>query len=543
MFKYIKKQIPILILVLLVLIISNYFDVKFNLLLMELIDDTIAGNMSNFMKNTILIAIYISLSLIAYTLSDLVKAFFVKKSATSIKSGYLRRIFKKNLNEFQKENTSTYMSILTNDYQLLETNYLTPLMELLSSVVSFGAGVYIFTIVDPIILLICGGLMVINVLVSLIGSKPINKHNEERSNMLGKYTAYIKEVLSAFHIIKSNNLQQKIRKDYIEKSTAVQHKGYIIDKIHSYIFALQDANFGITFIGLLLIITYMAIKGNITFGAVVLITQSTEKLVWPVTNFTQSLPKLMSVKSILKRMDNSLKNKTDYEETIDFDNFKHEICFKDVSFSYDDNLVLDEVNLTFEKGKKYLVVGPSGGGKSTILRLLRKYFNPNEGEILIDDIPLKDVKKEQYFNIIANIEQNVFLFEDTIKNNLTLYKDYSEEQIYDALHRAGLDDFIASLPDGIEAIIYDNGKNISGGERSRIAIARGLLNNSQIIFLDEAFASLDYDKASEIEKSILNLENVTVINVSHVIIKENKNQYDQVYVVNKKKALTLVSEE
>ena len=509
---------------------------------MEVIDDAVSG-LDTFNAKVVQILIYILLLFVTLVILDLLKAWFINLSALSIKSGFLKRIFKKNLNEFQNENNSKYMSTLTNDYDLIETNYLESIILMIDSIATFAAGIYLFAIIDPIIILITFGLMVINVIVSYFGSKPVNKHNEERSIMLGNYTAYIKEVLSAFHIIKTNNLQDKIKKDYYNKSEQVQKKGYVIDKIHSFIFALQNTNFTITFTALLLIIAYMSITGDITFGAVVLISQSSEKLIWPITNFTETLPKLMSVKSIIKRMDKSLENISNYEETIDFNTFTSKIELKDVKFAYDDNVVLDGANLEFQKGKKYLIVGPSGGGKSTVLRLLRKYFNPNDGEITIDGIPLKDIKKEQYFNCIANIEQNVFLFEDSIKNNLTLYKDYTEDEINDALKRAGLDEFIKSLPKGIETIIYDNGKNISGGERSRIAIARGLLNKSQIIILDEAFASLDYDRASEIEKSILNLENVTVINVSHVIIKENKDQYDQVYVVNKKKVLTLVNEE
>lgn len=543
MFKYIRKLIPLILILIIVQIAANYYDISINFVLKDIIDNTIDGNMSDFTKNTISIMTYITISVLIYILFDFLRALFLKQAAVSIRSKYLKKIFGKNVNEFQSENNAKYMSILTNDYDLIETNYLIPLMEILWSVVTIGAGIYVFTVVDPIILLVFGGLMILNTFVSMVGSKPVNKHNQERSKMLGNYTGYIKEVLSAFHIIKTNDLQVKIRNDYAEKSKEVQHKGFIVDKIHSFIFALQNTNFMITFIGSFLFISYWAITGRITFGALILITQTTDKLVWPVANITQNLPKLMSVKSIVRRMEQSLENKYTYEETVDFNSFNNDIIFNDVSFSYDDNHVLEKVNLSFEKGKKYLIVGPSGGGKSTVLRLLRKYFNPQEGEILVDGIPLKDIKKEQYFNNIANIEQNVFLFEDTIRNNLTLYKDYADEQIYDALHRAGLDDFIKALPQGIETIIYDNGKNISGGERSRIAIARGLLNNSQIIFLDEAFASLDYERASEIERSILDLDNVTVINVSHVIIKENKHDYDHIFVVNKKKALELVSEE
>lgn len=197
------------------------------------------------------------------------------------------------------------------------------------------------------------------------------------------------------------------------------------------------------------------------------------------------------------------------------------------------------MNLTFEKGKKYLVIGPSGGGKSTVLRLLRKYLNPLSGNVLIDNVNLMDIKKTDYFSKIANIEQQIFLFEDTLRNNLTLYKDYSDEEIWDAIDRAGLHEFVKSQTEGMNRMILDNGKNISGGEKSRVAIARGLLSKANIIFLDEAFASLDYAKAREIEESLLSLEGVTVINVSHVIIEENKDKYDDVIIVKNKQTSLL----
>jgi ATP-binding cassette subfamily C protein len=285
----------------------------------------------------------------------------------------------------------------------------------------------------------------------------------------------------------------------------------------------------------------MAVKGAITLGAVILIVQSAEKIIWPIQSFSEALPKILSIKSILKRIDETLKNKTEYHETLDFSGFQSAINLKNVKFGYEDTLVLEDVSVDFEKGKKYLIVGPSGGGKSTILKLLRKYFNPESGDILIDNVPLKDIKKEQYFAHIANIEQNVFLFEDTVRNNLTLYKEYSHEDINSAIERSGLTDFIANLPNGLETMIYDNGKNISGGERSRLAIARGLINKSDIIFLDEAFANLDSEKAKAIEKSLLALSDVTIINVSHIVFKEHQHLYDNVYVVKNKMATRLLT--
>jgi ABC-type multidrug transport system fused ATPase/permease subunit len=179
------------------------------------------------------------------------------------------------------------------------------------------------------------------------------------------------------------------------------------------------------------------------------------------------------------------------------------------------------------------MIGPSGGGKSTILRLVRKYFNPDQGAILLDGVDLVDIRRESYYRHIANVEQQVFLFEDTLRNNLTLYKDYSDEEIMRAIEGAGLSDYLERLPDGLEHIIVDNGKNLSGGERARVAIARGLIARADLLLLDEAFASLDERVARNIEKTLLSLDGVTVLSVSHVLFPDTMPFYDAVFEVKR----------
>jgi len=200
---------------------------------------------------------------------------------------------------------------------------------------------------------------------------------------------------------------------------------------------------------------------------------------------------------------------------------------------------LPKIDVTIERGQKIAVVGYNGVGKSTLLKLLRKYFSPQNGDVFVDGMPLKDIIKTSYFSHISNVEQQVFLFEDTIRNNITLYKDYSDEEVYAAINQAGLRDFLVPHPQGLETMIYDNGKNISGGEKSRIAIARGLLHKADIIFLDEAFASLDSTVAKEIENTILRLEGITVINVSHVVFEESKDRYHDIFMVKEQNVYSI----
>jgi ATP-binding cassette subfamily C protein len=490
--------------------------------------------MSGFAAYATDLAILLSAQIPLRLLFSFLRGRFIKNTLLKMKTEYIKKVFGKNINEFNKENNAKYISALTNDFNLIEIDYITGILKVLEGITNFLTGVIIIIIISPIILAVGIFVILVSVAISSIATRPVKKKNKERSTLLEEYSAFTKEVLSAFNIIKTNDLETRVSETFKKQSDKVQSKQYQIDKLISFVYALNNVNFGFTVFALLLTVSYLAITGIATIASVVVIIQNTFNIVGPIAELAEALPKIITSNALFEKIDASLKNIEDYKETKSFDGFKKKIELKNVSFSYDNDLVLDDISLSFEKGKKYLVVGPSGGGKSTILRLLRKYFNPAKGTILIDGVNLKDIKKVDYFNKIANIEQQVFLFEDTLKNNLTLYKNYTNQEIMDAIKRAGLDDFLKTHKEGLKYKIVDNGKNVSGGEKSRIAIARGLLNKADIILLDEAFASLDYNKAKEIEDSILALKNVTIINVSHVKIKENLVKYDIIYSVNNK---------
>jgi ATP-binding cassette subfamily C protein len=508
------------------------FEISFTIL--DLVNEVTAGNMSGFATYATDLAILLSAQIPLRLLFSFLRGRFIKNTLLKMKTEYIKKVFGKNINEFNKENNAKYISALTNDFNLIEIDYITGILKVLEGITNFLTGVIIIIIISPIILAVGIFVILVSVAISSIATRPVKKKNKERSTLLEEYSAFTKEVLSAFNIIKTNDLETRVSETFKKQSDKVQSKQYQIDKLISFVYALNNVNFGFTVFALLLTVSYLAITGIATIASVVVIIQNPFNIVGPIAELAEALPKIITSNALFEKIDASLKNIEDYKETKSFDGFKKKIELKNVSFSYDNDLVLDDITLSFEKGKKYLVVGPSGGGKSTILRLLRKYFNPAKGTILIDGVNLKDIKKVDYFNKIANIEQQVFLFEDTLKNNLTLYKNYTNQEIMDAIKRAGLEDFLKTHAEGLKYKIVDNGKNVSGGEKSRIAIARGLLNKADIILLDEAFASLDYNKAKEIEDSILALKNVTIINVSHVKIKENLGKYDVVYSVNNK---------
>ena len=532
--KSLAKSIKWLVIAALIAAISFSIDGLLSIQMMKAIDAVTQMDRSTFMSQLIWMVLLLLMLVPTNLILAFIKGKYKKSAVVHAKRHYVGRVFEKEIHKFQAENTATYLSALTNDINNIEMNYIDGRYEVLVNFISFLIGIIVIAYVSPIALGAGLALGVLGVVISIVMGKPLERHQTQRSVFYKSYTSYIKEFLSAFHIIKSNNLSQKVREDFYSKSKDIQDKGYDIDVIISYISASQ--NFIMLFImyGLLAFSVFLAISGQLTLGGVVLIVNNMEKIMFPLMQISEWLPKIGSTKGVFASMDALLINTEDNHESVVIEKFDDLIRFEAVSFSYDDEKVFDEVSFDIVKGKKYLIVGPSGGGKSTLLKLLRKYFNPSSGMIKIDDNNIRHVTKETYFHQLANIEQQVFIFEDTLRNNLCLYKNYSEDEINLAIKRAGLTDFLMNHPDGLERMLYDNGKNISGGEKSRIAIARGLLQKARIIILDEAFSSLDVTVAKDIEKTLLALEDVTVVNVSHVIFDESKKKYDCIFMVKNK---------
>ncbi|GAB6107016.1 ABC transporter ATP-binding protein [Fusibacter bizertensis] len=532
--KTILKATPILAIAALVAIVVFSLEGLISIEMMKAIDAVTAQKkdvFGNHIKSLLLVAALLvpTTLFLAY-----LKGRYKKKAIVSAKRYYMEQIFDKEINQFQSENTAMYISALTNDVSNIEMNFIDGLYEVVVNLMNFIVGIIVIAYVSPIALAVGLVLGILGTVISVVMGKPLQKHQEHRSEFYKNYTSYIKEFLSAFHIIKSNNLNEKVREDFFKKSEEIQEKGYLIDRIVSYISATQNFMMMSMMYGLLAFSVYLTIKGNLTLGGVILIVNNMEKIMFPLMQISEWLPKIQSSKGIFKRIDSLLIKEEGHIETVPIETIDDAIAFDDVSFSYDVQEVLNHTNFNFEKGKKYLVIGPSGGGKSTVLKLMRKYFNPTDGEIRVDQNNLKDVLKKNYFLQLANIEQQVFIFEDTLMNNLCLYKDYDEAEIKQAIKRAGLTDFVQAHPQGLERMLYDNGKNISGGEKSRIAIARGLLQHAKVIILDEAFSSLDSVIAKDIERTLLGLEDVMVVNVSHVIFEDTKENYDKIYMIKNK---------
>jgi ATP-binding cassette subfamily C protein len=205
--------------------------------------------------------------------------------------------------------------------------------------------------------------------------------------------------------------------------------------------------------------------------------------------------------------------------------FNRSIEIKNLSFQFEERNVLSDINLKIEKGKKYLLKGPSGSGKSTLIKLLSKVYDNYEGTIEIDGVNLKDIEISEFNNKVSFIFQDVFLFEDSLYNNISLFKPDYDERVKEAVIKSGLNDMMEWDSDFINMDLSENGKNLSGGQRQRISIARAIAKDVDVLFADEATSSLDSELGKKIEETLLKME-CTLIAVSHRTYEEVSELYD-----------------
>lgn len=300
--------------------------------------------------------------------------------------------------------------------------------------------------------------------------------------------------------------------------------------------AISEGSANITFIINILLGIYMSMKGFLSIGSVIGVIQLINYIVYPINRIVDGYSRYKAVKAVNKRVEELLSQNDKSKEYLEKVEKLLPIKLEKVSFSYKGNeQILKEINLVIEENKKYVVVGKSGSGKSTLVKLIAKYYEEYSGNILYDIQNGKELDRSSLLSELAMIQQNVIVFDDTLKKNIIMNQNYSEEEIRKAVEESGLSEFVKNLPNGLDTCIEENGRNISGGEKQRIAIARALIRKVPFMILDEATSSLDNENAYKIESSILNQEGLTALVVTHHLRKELLEKYDCILVMKEGK--------
>lgn len=514
-----------------VTIVTSTFGLVVSWLLKELID-MMAGESRVTMTQILYIVLGVVVADIAFmVLSYYSEPHFIRRAMRQYKAGAFSYLSKNNIASFQKESSASYLSALTNDATTIENSYLGQIMMIISKILAFFGSLLLMLYYSPLLTGFVILILLLPTMVSAVMGKKMQKAQKEVSDRNSAFTAAMADCLGGFTVIKSFRAEEEALKIFSEENDKLEEAKCRLRKIgvvagNLGMMAGMTAQMGVFLMG-----TYLAMSGKgLTPGSVMLFVNLMNFLISPVSELPKLLAGKKAASALIDKLAESLSEnkKTEGDETVG--TIGEGIRFRNVSFSYDgEKEVLHDIDCDFQPGRSYAIVGGSGSGKSTLLNLLLSGNNTYKGNISVDGKELKDISADSLYDLMTVIQQNVFIFNSTIRDNVTMFRDFPSEKVEAAMRKAHLFPLVSER--GEDYRCGENGNQLSGGEKQRISIARSLLKESSVLLADEVTSALDAQTSCEVINGILDLEDVTRIVVTHTLEESLLRRYDEILVV------------
>lgn len=532
--EYGKKHLLEFIWVGLTSVLFSAVFVGISLVLQEAIDSAIAGNVE---KAVWLSAGFIVIFAFVYWLQAFSLVKLNQKVMGEIRGNIVKKILCKNTMEFKEYKETDYISLFQNDVKKIEDTYLNTFFSIISATMQLLLAIVVMTHYSWIFTVVMIGMTVLMFLVPAVFSKKLSQANEEVSKAQQTLTEGLSEVVFGYEVIKSFQKENYRISIFEGRNQLMQRKAKKLE-------LCKQANSGASNVlafSMQMVICVLAgwfiCQGKMSYGSMVGVIQASGSITSPLFQLFAWIPVLKSFHPIWEKIASYTKCNEDesqnLKETAGSRNTWEKITLRNVDFAYpnEEKQALTDINLTIKRGKKYLIVGESGGGKSTLINVLCGNFIPQKGEILIDGVQLQGTVS--FLKKLSSVVwQNIFLFNESISHNI-LMGDRENERLNQVITRARIEDLVTEK--GIGFLVGSNGDQLSGGQKQRIAIARALYAKKDILVLDEGISALDPETAKEIETDILGEEGKTVISISHHVLPDLLKMYDEVWEVKEGK--------
>ena len=467
---------------------------------------------------------------IIYTLVTIIKPRYRKKAITQYKNRVYSKLLEKNIDSFNKHETSTYISSFTNDVTYIEDNYIFSIFDLITQITLFVCSLVIMIAYSPLLSFVAIILSLLPLAVALIIGSRLEGFENKISNQNGSFMHFIKDNMIGYSTIKIFKSEYKIKELFKKENNKLEdlkkRKTRTIVLIEFLQAATQTiAQFGVFFFGAFLCIR----NKNFSPSVLILFVQLMNYVMMPLATIPSIISKRRAAKPLFKKIETLLEDDSAVIEQEIL--FNKKISINKLNFSYDEKSIINNLDLEIEKNKSYAIVGTSGSGKTTLLNLMIGKNKNYSGEIKYDELEIKGISPESLYEVVSYVEQNVFVFDDTIINNITMYSEVNPKLLEEVIKKSGLSSLIKEK--GIDYKCGESGCNLSGGEKQRISIARALLKNSQILLMDEATSALDNDTSSSIMSNVLNLSDITKVVITHKLDENILKKFDEIIVMSK----------
>ena len=456
---------------------------------------------------------------------------YISRAMRQYKNKAFGLLSMKNISAFREENTSSYLSALTNDATAIEMNHVASLQPIVTKVVSFICALILMVYFSPLLTLFSILIITIPMMVSAVTGKKMAEVQKEVSDRNAEFTSVLTDCLSGFQVIKSFRAEKEVNGLFYDENGKLEDTKCRLKKVEVITGRMGGIAGMLSQLGVFVVGAYLAQSGKgMTAGTVLMFVNLMNFLIPPVAELPRLLAGKKAARGLIDKLADSLSQSSVSEGEM-VESMGEKISFKDVSFSYDDSdkEVLHDINCEFLPGRSYAIVGGSGSGKSTFLNLLMAANNSYKGEISIGGKDLKTISPDSLYDLMTVIQQNVFIFNSSIKDNVTMFRDFSDESIEEAVSKAHLQELITER--GEDYLCGESGKSLSGGEKQRISIARSLLKKSSILLADEVTSALDAKTSHEVINEILELDEMTRIVVTHSLEEAVLRRYDEIVVI------------
>lgn len=527
---YYKNRINFIVTIILTIAMSS-LNLMISWLIQQIMDCTANQDMQALVRSAWIVIIVVVIYTIANVMYRAVYPRFLQRAMQQYRDYAFSRLTQKSLRSFSKEGTALYVSALTNDCTSIENNYLAATFTLIELLFCFLGALIMMLYYSPVMLVLAVALSFLPVAVSMTAGNRLTEQEKEISKKNERFVSIVNELLSGFPVIKSFRAETQASRLFSQRNEQAEEAKKNKRRTEQLISLLANDAGIFAQMGIFLAGAWLAISGKgVTAGVVIVFVQLMNYILNPISQVPLLWSNRKAAIALMEKLSDALSENVREEGREKLNGFSEKIEVKDLTYGYEpESPVLKDLDVQFDAGKSYAIVGGSGSGKSTLLNLLMGSSSNYQGEICIDGVSIKNIESESLYQLMTSVQQNVFVFNDTIRNNVTMFHEFPDKEVTLALERSGLSEFIEKR--GEEFVCGENGANLSGGERQRISIARALLRKSPILLVDEATAALDAATARAVSFSILNLVGMTRIVVTHRLEEAILRRYDKILVM------------
>lgn len=530
--QFFYKNIPIFCLAVFAALAAGSLNLILSWIIQQLMD-TAAGESGALSFRTLLlisagfVLLCAGLSLLNYASQPR----FLERAMRQYKDFAFKKLIGKSISSFRDESAAGYLSALTNDAASIETNYLAQLLAMITKAVTFIGALLLMCRYSLLMTAIAAGLTVLPLIASLLTGSRLQAVESRVSERNGEFTAALSDCLAGFTVVKNFKAEREIFRLFAQSNKALEHEKFTGRRIKTLVGMIGAVTGIFAQLGVFIAGVYLSMKGgSMTPGAVVLFVNLMNFIISPIAELPGLLACRKAALGLVDKLAAALERSSSREGSETLNRLEHGIRLENVSFAYEPGkTVLHGINAEFEAGRAYALVGGSGSGKSTLLNLLMAAETNYSGHILADGIELSDISTESLYGTMAAIQQNVFVFNASIKDNVSMFRDFPKTEMDEAIARAHLGALIRER--GEDYLCGENGSGLSGGEKQRISIARSLLKKSSVLLADEVTAALDAQTAHRVSSDILDLQGITRIVVTHTLEESLLRRYDKIFVL------------